>query len=123
MYYPPYYPTISFQAGENDVIVYIEFTSEQSAARALGYTQKTWDNKSGKEKMPASSEKKWKQLTEVEQKAAKVLGFTKTSWDNKSGMEKQPASSDKSWSKLTSSGDDCTAPCLPSRMVKWLKQE
>ena len=117
VYNPLHHRASPFQTDENDVIHRPGFSSEQSAAGVLGYTKKSWDNKSGKETLPATSEKKWSQLTDAEKDAAKVLGFNKISWDNKSGMEKQPASTDKKWSKLSSSGEDCTASCLASGTV------
>ena len=81
--------------------------SEQAAAGVLGYTQVSWDDLSGEEKQPVSSDKYWTGLTQHQQAAAIVLGYTKTTWDNMSGSEPQPASADKGWSGLTSCGKTC----------------
>ena len=69
----------------------------------LGYTQVLWDNKSGKEKKPASADKYWSKLTDQEKAAAVVLGYTGSSWD-KGGKKYQPASASKYWTELTSCG-------------------
>ena len=37
--------------------------SDRAAAALLGYTQKNWDNASGKEKIPASGSKYWIELS------------------------------------------------------------
>ena len=79
--------------------------SEQVAAGILGYTQVSWDNKSGKEQQPVSADKAWAALTQHERSAAMVLGYTRATWDNKSGSESQPASADKHWAELTACGD------------------
>ena len=79
--------------------------SEQAAAGALGFTQGSWDNLSGQEKQPTSSDKYWTALTQHEQAAAIALGYTKTTWDNMSGSEPRPASASKGWSELTSCGE------------------
>ena len=79
--------------------------SEQAAAGVLGYTQVSWDNLSGEEKQPVSSDKYWTGLTQHQQAAAIVLGYTKTTWDNMSGSEPQPTSAYKGWSELTSCGE------------------
>lgn len=63
----------------------------------LGYTQVSWDDESGRELQPPSSEKYWAQLTDKERAAATVLGYTKAIWN-------QPASVDKYWNELTSCG-------------------
>ena len=68
---------------------------EQAAARVLGYSQASWDNESGQETQPASSEKYWAQLTHDERAAAGVLGFTDPTWDE------QPAATRKAWAQLT----------------------
>ena len=74
------------------------------AAVVLGYTQASWDNKSGKELQPSSSEKYWSQLTARERAAASALGYTEWQWDN--GDEKdEPASADKYWADLTACGE------------------
>ena len=81
--------------------------SEQAAAAALGYTQVSWDNASGEEKQPASTEKAWAELTAKEKAAASVLGYTAKSWDNDSGEEPQPASfNDKYWDELYTCGQN-----------------
>ena len=64
-----------------------------------------WDNESGKEPQPFSSDKTWGALTEQEKEAAVILGYTETIWDNKSGSELQPASVDKHWIDLTICGE------------------
>ena len=97
--------------------------SQQVAARALGYTDASWDNLSGDELQPWSSIKSWVHLTESEKAAAVVLGYTAVTWDNVSGAEAQPASSDKEWSGLISCAGGkipicrpvvvvCSCPCL-----------
>ena len=78
--------------------------SEQNAATVLGYSQAVWDNESGKEPQPLSSDKAWGSLTEQEKEAAVILGYTEIIWDNKSGSELQPASVDKHWIDLTFCG-------------------
>ena len=80
-------------------------SSEQLALRALGYTQASWDNLSGKEQQPWSVIKFWASLTANEKAAAAVLGYTQVSWDNASGSEPQPASAAKSWTELTACAD------------------
>ena len=79
--------------------------SEQFALRALGYTQASWDNLSGKEQQPWSTIKFWASLTANEKAAAVLLGYTQTNWDNDSRSEPQPASAAKSWSELTACAD------------------
>ena len=54
--------------------------SQQQAALLLGYTQVSWDNKSGNEAQPASASKKWTDLTSQERFAATVLGYTQQTW-------------------------------------------
>ena len=71
----------------------------------LGFTQKNWDNQSGKEEQPASAYKYWAELTDSERAAAAVMGYTGKIWDNASGEEEQPASADKYWLELTSCGE------------------
>ena len=75
--------------------------SEQWAVTVLGYTQASWDNKSGREQQPSSSEKYWVQLTARERAAASALGYTEWKWDG--GDE--PASADKDWTELTLCGE------------------
>ena len=77
--------------------------SEQDAARALGYTQRSWDNVSGRERQPASENKAWFQLTPRERQAATILGYNQRLWDQ-SETAPQPASGDKAWSELSSCG-------------------
>ena len=79
--------------------------SEQQAAEVLGYTEITWDNGSGKEPQPFSSEKPWGALTEQEKEAAVILGYTEIIWDDISGSEPQPDSDLKYWSELTVCGE------------------
>ena len=71
----------------------------------MGYTQKIWDNQSGKETYPASANKYWAELTDSERAAAAVMGYNGENWNNDSGNEKKPASAGKSWSELTSCGE------------------
>ena len=71
----------------------------------LGYTQVSWDNKSGKEKQPASADKAWAELTRSERAAVMVLGYTATTWDNESGSEPKPASAKKYWAELRACGE------------------
>ena len=79
---------------------------EQAAAAVLGYTQVTWDNESGNENPPASSNKYWAELNDQEKQAVMDMGYTAKSWDNDSGSEPQPASADKYWNQLRVCGED-----------------
>ena len=80
--------------------------SEQAAVVVLGYTQVTWDNLSGKERVPWSSIKSWAQLSDNEKEAATLLGYNERSWDNVSGSERPPASVDKGFAELTACSKD-----------------
>ena len=82
--------------------------NEQAAAAAFGYTQVSWDNDSGQEAQPASTNKDWAMLTENERAAAMMLGYTAASWDDNSGKETKPAAAKKFWSQLTVCGEDLT---------------
>ena len=82
-----------------------ECFGEQAAAAALGYTQVSWDNLSGKEQQPFSSIKSWAALVATEKAAAVLLGYNQRTWDNDSGSEPRPASAFKSWSELAACGD------------------
>ena len=73
--------------------------SEQAAARALGFTQASWDN--GEDPVART----WRVLTHEERVAGVVLGYTEKSWDNRSGKEQQPASGNKYWAELESCGE------------------
>ena len=75
--------------------------SEQDSASKLGYTQVSWDNESGKEPQPASTNKSWNQLTDLERMGAERLGYTRDMWDNGNG---EPGAAKKSWSELTACG-------------------
>ena len=72
-------------------------TDEQKAAGVLGYTQVSWDDESGKEPQPSSTDKGWVQLSDKERAAAVSLGYTQAIWD-------QPAAVSKYWDGLTSCG-------------------
>ena len=74
--------------------------SEQDAARALGFTQRSWDNESGRERQPASEDKAWLQLTQRERRAATRLGYNQRLWDWLEPAQ-QPASAGKGWSELS----------------------
>ena len=78
-------------------------TIEEWAAVVLGYTQASWDNKSGKEQQPSSSQKYWTQLTARERAAASALGYTQWKWDE-GGEKHKPASANKQWAELTACG-------------------
>ena len=80
---------------------------EQWAAVVLGYTKASWDNKSGKEQQPSSSEKYWTQLTARERAAASALGYTQWKWD-KGGKKHKPASANKDWAELTACGEQAS---------------
>ena len=67
----------------------------------MGFTQKNWDNESGKEKQPASMKKVWSKLTDSDRAAAAFLGYTQKNWDNQSGKGKIPASAEKYWIELS----------------------
>ena len=73
--------------------------SEQAAARALGFTQASWDN--GEEPLGDTN---WCGLTHEQRMAGRKLGYTEASWDNLSGKEPQPASDDKFFAELKSCG-------------------
>ena len=73
--------------------------SEQAAARALGFTQASWDN--GEEPLGDTN---WCGLTHEQRVAGVKLGYTEASWDNLSGKEPQPASDDKFFAELKSCG-------------------
>ena len=83
-----------------------EHNSEQVAAEVLGYTKASWNNLSGKEPQPSSSNKYWSKLRHSERVAAVVLGYTGKVWDNESGSEPQPASADKLWNELSPCADE-----------------
>ena len=67
----------------------------------MGYTKTSWDNESGKEKQPSSSDKGWDELTALETAAAETLGYTRKMWDE----GKDPPSMDISWDQLKKCGD------------------
>ena len=58
----------------------IQLMSQQQAAASLGYTQVSWDKKSGSGKQPASASNKWTDLTAQEMLAATVLGYTQLTY-------------------------------------------
>ena len=70
--------------------------TEREAAQILGYTGATWDNMSGEEPQPASSDKFWAELTDEEKEAAGVLGYTRLIWDTQ-----PPPAGSKYWADLT----------------------
>ena len=76
----------------------------------LGYTQVSWDNLSGQERQPWSSNKVWAELTDNEKAAAALLGYLPPTWDNASGNEAQPASANKDWAELTACGEYIRIP-------------
>ena len=80
--------------------------SEQAAAKALGYTQVSWEDVSGKERQPSHTDKSWLQLTAQEKAALTVLGYTAKTWNDVSGKETQPASASKTWGKLSVCGEN-----------------
>lgn len=80
--------------------------SERAAGVALGYTQVSWDDLSGKEEQPWSSIKHWAALTDTEQKAAGLLGYTQKNWDNDSKQEPRPAAAFRFWAELAKCGED-----------------
>ena len=88
----------------------------------LGYTQVSWDNLSGQEQQPWSSDKFWASLTDNEESAAVLLGYTQKAWDNESGSEQQPHSSFKSWRELTAcgAGEDATQSLTRSLYYRFL---
>ena len=75
---------------------------EQGAAAVLGYTQVSWDNLSGKEKMPHVHNSFWAQMPEHEKAAARALGYTQKSWDDTNA--KQPPANTKWWHELKACG-------------------
>ena len=79
--------------------------SERAAGVALGYTQVSWDNLSGKEEQPWSSIKHWAALSDTEQKAAGLLGYTQFIWDNESKQEPRPPAAFKHWAELSKCGE------------------
>ena len=76
--------------------------SEKGAARALGYTQVSWDNVY--ELQPWSSIKPWIWLTYDEKEAALFLGYSEITWDDKSGLKTKPNLFSKKWKQLTGCG-------------------
>ena len=80
--------------------------SEQAGARALGFTQVSWDNDSGKEPQPWSLTKKWSELTENQKAGAVALGYTEKIWDNESKSEPQPVAFKLDWDQLTTCGEE-----------------
>ena len=80
--------------------------SEQAAAKALGYTQVSWDDESQNERQPSFAAKSWSQLTVQEKALLEILGYTAKTWDNVSGKEEQPASASKFWSDLIVCGEN-----------------
>ena len=84
---------------------------------ALGYTEKTWDNLSGKEPQPASADKWWAQMTDKERAGWTILGYTGKSWDNLSGQEKQPAVSNLYWRQLKPCGEFVHSPLVVNTSV------
>ena len=93
--------------------------SEQAGARALGYTQVSWNNLSGRVRQPLSSLKSWKALTANEKVGAKLLGYKRQSWDNESGDQPQPASTNKFWHELTACGEG-EHPSIPQSRLRML---
>ena len=71
----------------------------------LGYTQKSWDNLSGREQLPWAFIKRWSSLTANEKEAAEFLGWTEVTWDDDSGLELPPVSSYKYWIELSACGE------------------
>ena len=68
--------------------------SKKQAAILLGYSKVSWDNASGKEAQPASSSKKWTDLTTAEKSAATALDYTEQTWTKIAVTEK------RAWSDL-----------------------
>ena len=77
--------------------------TEQEAARILGYTRVSWNNKSGKEKQPDSIDKNWDELADIERQAATMLGYNGNMWDKD---KKLPPAMKKRWGHLTTSCGD-----------------
>ena len=75
--------------------------SELAAAVTLGYTERVWDNDSGRELQPWSSIKYWSSLTDNERNAVELFGFTQITWDKESEAELPPRLTNKRWAKLT----------------------
>ena len=95
--------------------LWAECVSERAAWQVLGYTQRSWDNFSGREQQPWASIKYWSSLTDNEKAAAESLGYTETSWNNLSGKEPALASGNKRWSELIACPNgtdlDLVCPC------------
>ena len=87
--------------------------SEQDAMGALGYTQASLDNLSGKELQPWSSIKYWASLTNNERTAARILGYTQITWDDRFGKAIRPESSYKFWDELQACGEGTTLNVRP----------
>ena len=68
----------------------------------MGYTQVSWDNKSGKEEQPSSMEKDWDELAYREKLAAIVLGYNRKMWNR---GKKLPPAMEKHWAELSTCGD------------------
>ena len=56
---------------------------EKEAALAFGYTEASWDNKSGREAQPNSINRPWDELTMKKRNALKALGLTRASWNGR----------------------------------------
>ena len=80
--------------------------SEQAAAKALGYTQITWDDESQNEKQPSHTDNSWSDMTVKEKALLKILGYTAKTWDNVSGKEEQPAAASTIWDDLSVCGEN-----------------
>ena len=80
--------------------------SELAAAKALGYTQVSWDNESGNENQPSIDDKSWSEISAQEKALLTFFGYTEKTWDNESGEEERPASWEKPWSDLSVSGEN-----------------
>ena len=56
---------------------------EKEAAESFGYTEASWDNKSGQEAQPNAISRPWDELTTKKRNALKALGLTRASWNGR----------------------------------------
>ena len=56
---------------------------EKEAAKVFGYTEASWDNKSGQEVQPNSINRPWDELALKKRNALKALGLTRASWNGR----------------------------------------
>ena len=86
---------------------------EQHAARVLGFNRTSWNGGHGEVEQPASTKKRWVEMTAEEKAALVVLGYSEHSWDTR-----EPFSSYKVWGDLTDK-ERAAAELLGYKAVRW----